>query len=220
MNDMVNNICEEIVQELRMGLAWNPNRPVVAMYGSARLNENTQAYQEAYELSKKLGLEGWTVLTGGGPGIMEAGNRGAFEVGGESVGLNIILPHEQASNGKQTKEMHFNHFTSRKAVFVRRTDVFIAFEGGFGTLDEIFDTVTQIQTEKRTKTRIVLVGKDFWSGLITWIETTLLKRGLISQGDSGLFVLVDGVEEAYEALMNIWEEMGESPAEYKETINV
>lgn len=212
----LNVLCEEITQEMRDGFAWNPNRPVVAIYGSARLDEKSSAYQEAYKLSKLLGENKWTVLTGGGPGIMEAGNRGAFEVGAESVGLNIRLPHEQASNGLQTKELHFNHFTSRKAVFVRRTDIFVAFEGGFGTLDEIFDTVTQVQTGKRSKTKIVLVGKHFWGGLLKWIEDTLLQRKLISKGDENYFILVDTAEEAYSEINNIWDEMGQQPSLYVE----
>lgn len=206
----------EIAQELKVGLAWIPRRPVVAMYGSARLDENTEAYKIARNVANRLAKEGWTVLTGGGPGIMEAGNRGAFEVGGDSVGLNIELPHEQRSNGLQTTELFFSHFTSRKAVFVRSTDIFIAFEGGYGTLDEIFDTVTQIQTGKRTKTTIVLVGKEFWSGLIKWIETTLVTRGVISPEDSQLFRLVDTADEACQALDDIWEAQGGMPSHYKE----
>lgn len=212
----LNVLCDEITQEMRDGFAWNPERPVVAIYGSARLSQETQAYKQAYKLAQLIGEKQWTVLTGGGPGIMEAGNRGAFEMGADSVGLNIRLPHEQASNGKQTTELHFNHFTSRKAVFVRRTDIFVAFEGGFGTLDEIFDTVTQIQTKKRSHSRIVLVGKDFWSGLFAWIEQTLVKRKLISNGDEKLFVLVDTPEEAMQAIEEIWNEMGHKPSEYKE----
>lgn len=216
MSENLNVLCAEITNELKMGFEWQPDRPVVAIYGSARLDSKHNAYKEAYELSYKLGQNGWTVVTGGGPGIMEAGNKGALEAGAESVGLNIRLPHEQATNGLQTVELHFNHFTSRKAVFVRRTDIFVAFEGGYGTLDEIFDTVTQIQTKKRSHSRIVLVGKDFWGGLVQWIESTLLKNKLINPEDPALFVVVDTVDEAYEALNDIWVEMGKQPAEYKE----
>lgn len=207
-------LIEEISNELNKGLAWDPTHPVVAMYGSARLKEDTKAYQMARNLSARLAKEGWTVLTGGGPGIMEAGNRGAFEVGGESVGLNIELPHEQKSNGQQTVELFFSHFTSRKAVFVRSTDIFIAFEGGYGTLDEIFDTVTQIQTGKRSKTTIVLVGKEFWGGLVKWIETVLVDRGVISKDDPQLFRLVDDDQEAYVALNEIWAAQGKEPGHY------
>lgn len=210
----VNCLIEEISNELRKGLAWEPTHPVVAMYGSARLNADTQAYKMAQGLSGRLAKEGWTVLTGGGPGIMEAGNRGAFEAGGESVGLNIELPHEQRSNGLQTVELFFSHFTSRKAVFVRSTDIFIAFEGGYGTLDEVFDTVTQIQTGKRSKTTIVLVGKEFWGGLVNWIETVLVQRGVIGKDDPSLFRLVDTEQEAYDALHEIWEAQGGKPSHY------
>lgn len=216
MRENTEKLISEISNELRNGLAWEPKHPVVAMYGSARLNENHQAYQLARSLAARLAQEGWTVLTGGGPGIMEAGNRGAFEIKGESVGLNIELPHEQKSNGYQTTELFFNHFTSRKAVFVRSTDVFIAFEGGYGTLDEIFDTVTQIQTGKRSMTTIVLVGKEFWGGLVQWINSTLLTRGVISEGDENLFKLVDTEEEAYQALQEVWKAQGEQPSHYVE----
>lgn len=197
-------LCKEINQELIDGLAWNPNRPVVAMFGSARLKPESKPYQDTVMLAGMLARKGWSVLTGGGPGIMEAGNKGAFEAGGESVGLNIVLAHEQFGNPYQTVSLKFNHFTARKAVFVRRTDVFIAFEGGFGTLDEIFDTVTQIQTGKRPPTTIMLMGKDFWTPLMDWIRTTLVQRKVISPKDVDLFKVVDTLEQAEYEITQAW----------------
>ena len=197
-------LCKEINQELIDGLAWNPTRPVVAMFGSARLKPDSKPYQDTVILAGRLAKKGWTVLTGGGPGIMEAGNKGAFEAGGESVGLNIVLAHEQFGNSYQTVSLKFNHFTARKAVFVRRTDVFIAFEGGFGTLDEIFDTVTQIQTGKRPPTTIMLMGKDFWTPLMDWIGTTLVQRKVISPKDVDLFKVVDTLDQAEYEITKAW----------------
>lgn len=197
-------LCREINDELISGLVWEPKAPVVAMFGSARLKPDSRAYIDAQELARRLVIAKYIVLTGGGPGIMEAGNKGAFEAGGESVGLNILLPHEQKGNDYQNVSMVFKHFTARKAVFVRRTDIFIAFEGGFGTLDEIFDTVTQIQTDKRPYTQIILMGQKFWSPLMNWIETTLLPQGVIGEKELKLFRIVDSVGEAYKAINELW----------------
>lgn len=197
-------LCSEINEELINGLKWNTDKPIVAMFGSARLKADSQPYKDAQELAGLLAKDDWVVLTGGGPGIMEAGNKGAFEAGGQTVGLNIVLPHEQCGNPYQTTSLKFYHFTARKAVFVRRTDVFIAFEGGFGTLDEIFDTVTQIQTQKRPHTTIILKGKDFWTPLMNWIETTLVNQGVIHEVETQLFKVVDTVQEAHDAIKAAW----------------
>lgn len=209
-------LCKEINEELIAGLAWEPSRPVIAMFGSARLKPSTKAYQDAFSLAARLAKNGWTVLTGGGPGIMEAGNKGAFEAGGDTVGLNIKLPHEQKTNGYQTVSLHFDHFTARKAVFVRRTDVFIAFEGGFGTLDEIFDTVTQIQTGKRPHTTIFLMGKEFWEPMMQWIKTTLVKKGVISDFEVNLFKIVDSLDEAYDEINLAWKAQNHNQENYVE----
>ena len=215
-----NQLSKEINEELIAGLVWEPTQPVVAMFGSARLKPDTKAYQDAQELAKRLGMSNFAILTGGGPGIMEAGNKGAFEIGATSVGLNIILPHEQKGNDYQNVSMKFFHFTARKAVFVRRTDIFIAFEGGFGTLDEIFDTVTQIQTGKRPYTQIILMGTEFWSPLIQWINTTLLSRGVINDKELTLFKLVDTVDEADAAVREMWAIQKPNQENYKEVESV
>lgn len=221
-----NQLCKEINEELIAGLVWEPTQPVVAMFGSARLKPDTQAYKDAQELAKRLGaakslgLNEFAILTGGGPGIMEAGNKGAFEIGGTSVGLNIVLPHEQKGNDYQNVSMQFYHFTARKAVFVRRTDIFIAFEGGFGTLDEIFDTVTQIQTGKRPYTQIILMGRDFWTPLVQWINTTLLASGVINEKETTLFKLVDTVDEAEAAVKEMWAIQRPHQENYKEVESV
>ncbi len=209
-------LSREISEELIKGLEWEPDRPVVAMFGSARLTSDSQAYKNAQELAKRLGMMGWGVLTGGGPGIMEAGNKGAISAGGQSIGLNIILPHEQKGNDYQNVSMVFAHFTARKAVFVRRTDIFVAFEGGFGTLDEIFDTVTQIQCGKRPYTQIILMGKEFWTGLVDWINTTLVSRGVIGEKDKSLFRIIDTIDEAENAIKELWAIQKPYQKNYKE----
>ena len=215
-----NQLCKEINEEMIAGLVWEPTQPVVAMFGSARLKPDTKAYQYAQELAKRLGMTEFAILTGGGPGIMEAGNKGAFDIGATSIGLNIVLPHEQKGNDYQNVSMRFHHFTARKAVFVRRTDIFIAFEGGFGTLDEIFDTVTQIQTGKRPYTQIILMGTEFWTPLIDWINTTLLSKGVINQKETTLFKLVDTVDEAEAAVREMWAIQRPNQENYKEVESV
>lgn len=211
-----NKLSKEINEELIAGLVWEPTQPVVAMFGSARLKPNTQPYKDAQELAKRLGMTDFAILTGGGPGIMEAGNKGAFDIGATSVGLNIVLPNEEKGNDYQTVSMKFHHFTARKAVFVRRTDIFIAFEGGFGTLDEIFDTVTQIQTGKRPYTQIILMGAEFWTPLIQWINSTLVTRGVINQKEVTLFKLVNSVDEAEQAVKEMWAIQNPHQKNYKE----
>jgi uncharacterized protein (TIGR00730 family) len=223
-----NQLCKEINEEMIAGLVWEPTQPVVAMFGSARLKPDTQAYKDAQELSARLAkgdpaqpaLTKFIILTGGGPGIMEAGNKGAFDIGETSVGLNIVLPHEQKGNDYQNVSMRFHHFTARKAVFVRRTDIFIAFEGGFGTLDEIFDTVTQIQTGKRPYTQIILMGSEFWTPMINWINSTLLSKGVINQKETTLFKLVDSVDEAEAAVREMWAIQRPHQENYKEVESV
>lgn len=213
-------LSKEINDELTAGLVWEPDGPVVAMFGSARLASHTKAYQDAQELARRLARTNWIILTGGGPGIMEAGNKGAFEGGGQSVGLNIKLPHEQKGNDYQNISMIFDHFTARKAVFVRRTDIFIAFEGGFGTLDEIFDTVTQIQTGKRPYTQIILMGKNFWQPLLDWINSTLITKGVINAKETSLFRLVDSLDEAELAIHELWAIQKPHQDNYKEVESV
>ena len=172
--------------------------PCVSIFGSARLKREDKYYEMAVEIAKKITEIGFGVITGGGPGIMEAGNKGAKEGGGKSIGLNIELPFEQHINPYIDKSysMDFNYFFVRKVMFVKYSQGFIVLPGGFGTLDELSEALTLIQTHKIGKFPIVLVGSEFWSGLLDWFSNTLLKNGLIAEGDLSLFRIVDSADEA------------------------
>lgn len=175
--------------------------PCVSMFGSARTQPDNPYYNLATEISAKLAARGFGVITGGGPGIMEAGNKGAFQNGGISVGLNIELPFEQHSNPyiDRDKNIDFDYFFVRKVMFVKYSQGFVVLPGGFGTLDELFEALTLIQTLKIGKFPIVLVGKSFWGGMVHWIEEVLLKQERnISPDDLYLFTLVDTADEVVE----------------------
>lgn len=177
--------------------------PCVSIFGSARTQANDKYYVQAEEIAHQLTDKGYGVITGGGPGIMEAANKGAFSGGGPSVGLNIELPHEQFHNKyiDQDKLIDFDYFFIRKLMFVKYAQGFVVLPGGFGTLDELFEAMTLIQTKKIDQFPIVLVGKDFWSGLVDWIKTTLLeKEKTISDPDMFLFKVVDTTEEAVQEI--------------------
>lgn len=172
--------------------------PCVSIFGSARLKREDKYYEMGVEIAKKITEIGFGVITGGGPGIMEAGNKGAKEGGGKSIGLNIELPFEQHFNPYIDKSysMDFDYFFVRKVMFVKYSQGFIVLPGGFGTLDELSEALTLIQTHKIGRFPIVLVGSEFWSGLLDWISNTLLKNGLIAEGDLSLFRIVDSADEA------------------------
>lgn len=171
--------------------------PAVSVFGSARTPENDPYYNLAVECSKRLVERGFAVITGGGPGIMEAANRGALEADGVSIGLNISLPMEQKPNPYQNVELDFRYFFCRKVMFVKYARGFIIFPGGFGTMDEFFESLTLIQTLKVQPFPVVLIGTDFWSGLLGWIRSTLdEKYHTISPDDLDLFRLTDDVDEA------------------------
>ncbi|MBT0572979.1 TIGR00730 family Rossman fold protein [Riemerella anatipestifer] len=172
--------------------------PCVSIFGSARLKEDDPYYQMTVDIAKKITELGFGVITGGGPGIMEAGNRGAFEAKGKSIGLNIELPFEQHFNPYISKDynMTFDYFFVRKVMFVKYSQGFIVMPGGFGTLDELSEALTLIQTRKIGRFPIVLVGSKFWSGLLDWFKDTLLENKLISPEDLNLFRVVDTAEEA------------------------
>jgi len=172
--------------------------PCVSIFGSARLKREDKYYEMAVEIAQKITEIGFGVITGGGPGIMEAGNKGAKEGGGKSIGLNIELPFEQHFNPYIDKSysMDFDYFFVRKVMFVKYSQGFIVLPGGFGTLDELSEALTLIQTHKIGRFPIVLVGSEFWSGLLDWYSNTLLKNGLIAEGDLSLFRIVDSADEA------------------------
>jgi uncharacterized protein (TIGR00730 family) len=172
--------------------------PCVSIFGSARFSEDHKYYKMATEIAEKITKLGFGVITGGGPGIMEAGNRGAHEGGGKSIGLNIELPFEQHFNPYIDKgySMDYDYFFVRKVMFVKYSQGFIVLPGGFGTLDELTEALTLIQTKKIGRFPIVLVGSEFWSGLLDWFRDTLLKNGTIGEDSFGLFRVVDTADEA------------------------
>ncbi len=175
--------------------------PCISIFGSARTKPGSKYYELAHDIAKRLADEGFGIITGGGPGVMEAANRGAQEVKGKSVGVNISLPHEQNPNQyiDHDKNMHFDYFFVRKVMFTKYSQGFVMMPGGFGTMDEFFEVATLIQTKKMTETPMVLVGKEYWSGLLDWIRSTMMeKESNISPEDLGLLKLFDTADEVVE----------------------
>jgi uncharacterized protein (TIGR00730 family) len=167
----------------------------VSIFGSARVSPESTEYRQAYELARALSLAGYSVITGGGPGVMEAANKGAYDAGGESVGMNISLPLEQRPNPYIKTFINFRYFFVRKVMFVKYSRAFIILPGGFGTLDELFESVTLIQTHKIQPFPVILVDRDFWAPLISWIEEKLITAQLISPEDRDILKVVDTTEE-------------------------
>ena len=188
--------------------------PCVSIFGSARTKPDHKYYKLTEDVAKKIVDHGYGIITGGGPGVMEAGNKGAHLAGGTSVGLNIHLPFEQHDNPyiDSDKNINFDYFFVRKVMFVKYSQGFVVMPGGFGTLDELFEAITLIQTHKIDKFPIILVGRDFWGGLIDWVRTTLLDSFQnISAGDIDLVQVVDTAEEVIEILDKFYEEYNLSP---------
>lgn len=174
----------------------------VTFFGTARAQANDPIYKAAENLAAKLAKSGFAVITGGGPGVMEAANVGAFKVGGKSIGLNIELPMEQRPNPYVTDTSKFHFFFTRKVMLSFAAEVYVYFPGGFGTLDEFFELVTLVQTKKISKIPIILYGKEFWTPLLRWIDEMLYKKyKTISKDDMAIYHVVDSVEEAHEYIM-------------------
>ena len=172
--------------------------PAVSIFGSARTKPDDPMYEAAQRIAAKLCGEGYAVITGGGPGAMEAANRGASECGGVSVGLGIELPHEQGMNEWVDLGINFRYFFVRKTMFVKYAQGYVVLPGGFGTMDELFEALTLVQTQKITSFPIVLFGTEYWGGLIDWLRTTMLTDGKIGQPDIDMLHLTDDVDEAVE----------------------
>ena len=179
--------------------------PSVSMFGSARTAEDHTWYRLAEEISKQLSDAGFSVVTGGGPGIMEAGNRGAYKGKSPSIGLNIMLPHEQGGNAYQDVSLMFRHFFARKVMFVKHASAYVVLPGGFGTLDELAEILTLVQTGKTRPIPIILVGSEFWSGLVEWFRQTLVQQGTISAQDMDLFMILDKPEQVVDAIFSHYE---------------
>lgn len=181
--------------------------PCVSIFGSARTPQDHPNYQLAEDIARLLTERGYGVVSGGGPGIMEAANKGAYEAGGKSVGINIELPFEQFHNPyiDRDKLLQFNYFFVRKVMFMKYSQGFIVLPGGFGTMDELFEAITLIQTGKIARFPIVLVGLDYWGGLFEWIRGKMLSEGNISPEDLNLYRLVDTAEEAAEHIFRFYD---------------
>jgi uncharacterized protein (TIGR00730 family) len=176
-------------------------RPAITVFGSARVHEGHPSYTAAREAGRRLAEAGFAVVTGGGPGVMEAANRGAQEAGGVSVGFNIELPHEQGSNAYLDISLTFHHFYVRKTMFVKAAEGFLIFPGGFGTLDELFESLTLIQTGKVLHFPVVLFDSAYWKPMLDWIKGRLLADGMISPEDLDLLGVTDSVEDAVKQIL-------------------
>jgi uncharacterized protein (TIGR00730 family) len=187
-------------------------RPAVSIFGSARTPPDHANYMLTEEIARKLSDAGFSVISGGGPGIMEAANKGAYFGKSPSVGLNIQLPHEQSANLYQDISQTFQHFFARKVMFVKFAAAYVVMPGGFGTLDELFEALTLVQTGKIAQIPIVLVGSGFWSGLDDWLKTTLIAEGMISPEDIDLVRIIDKPEEVVDAIFAHYEKRGFMPS--------
>jgi len=186
---------------------------VVSIFGSARLDAETPHYQETFKIARRLAEEGFPVMTGGGPGLMEAGNKGALEGGSPSIGLNIELPEEQKPNHYQNISLSFRYFFVRKVMFAKYSIGYVCMPGGFGTLDELAEALTLVQTHKARPLPIVLFGRDYWEGLINWLRETMVTTGTASHADLELLHLTDDPEE----VVDIMKQHRESKRQFRGT---
>lgn len=187
-------------------------RPAVSIFGSARTPPGSPYYQLTEQIARKLSDAGFSVISGGGPGIMEAANKGAFHGKSPSVGLNIQLPHEQHSNAFQNISQSFRHFFARKYMFVRFASAYVVMPGGFGTLDELLEALTLIQTSKASKIPLILVCTPFWQGMIDWFKERLVSEGMIAPEDMDLIQLLDDPDAVVEAIFKHYEQRGFGPS--------
>jgi len=208
-----------VIDDLKLGESWRLFKimgefvegveglhdlgPAVSIFGSARTQPDDPQYKKAQEIAGRFVREGFGVITGGGGGIMEAANKGATEAGGTSVGLNIRLPFEQKPNPYANVQLEFNYFFIRKVMFIKYASAYVVMPGGFGTLDELFEVMTLVQTQRIRPFPIILAGVDYWSGLLEWIKAQLLTQHLISPEDMDIIQLLDTPEEIVETVSKI-----------------
>ena len=186
-------------------------KPSVSIFGSARTAPDHPNYKLAEDIARALSDSGFSVVSGGGPGIMEAANKGAFAGRSPSIGLNIMLPHEQTSNPYQDIELNFRHFFSRKVMFVKYASAYVVLPGGFGTLDELAEILTLVQTGKSRHIPIILVHRPFWEGLIDWFRESLVREGTINPEDMDLFRVLDTPQEVVDAIFDHYDKRGFEP---------
>jgi uncharacterized protein (TIGR00730 family) len=196
-----------IAEEFREGFdaVDEIDRPAVSIFGSARVREGTAPYDQARATAKRFAAAGWAVVTGGGPGVMEAANRGCKEGGGVSVGFNIELPHEQSANPYLDISLTFSHFYARKTMFVKAAEGFVVFPGGFGTADELFESLTLIQTGKIRHFPVVLFERAFWEPMLAWVREQALPLGMVSPDDLELLTVTDDIDEAVQQVLDCYE---------------
>ncbi len=193
--------------------------PAVSIFGSARTRTNDPAYAQCVDIARRLSDAGFAVISGGGPGMMEAANKGAFEGRSPSVGLNIELPHEQKANNWQDISLSFRHFFARKVAFVKYADAYVVMPGGFGTLDEVMEVLTLIQTGKSRRIPVILVGTTFWRGLIDWMRSQMVAGGMIAAVDLDLVQLIDEPANIVDAIFAFYEERDIALAETAQPIS-
>ena len=197
-------------------------RPAVSIFGSARIAKDSPYYALTETIARQLSDSGFAVISGGGPGVMEAANKGAFAGKSLSVGLNIQLPHEQAANPYQDVSQTFRHFFTRKFMFVKLASAYVVMPGGFGTLDELLEALTLIQTKKTPRIPLILVGSEFWAGLIVWFKERLVSDGMIAAGDMDLIQIIDSPEQIVAAIFDHYQTRGFSrlPDEHELLLNL
>jgi len=187
-------------------------RPAVSIFGSARVPADHPYYRLTEEIARQLSDAGFSVISGGGPGVMEAANRGAYFGRSLSVGLNIQLPHEQISNQYQDVSQTFRHFFARKVMFVKFASAYVVVPGGFGTMDELMEALTLVQTQKIRRIPIILVQESYWRGLIDWMKDRMISEGMIDAGDMNLIKVIDEPRQVVEAIFNHYEKRGFEPS--------
>jgi len=195
-------------------------QPSVSIFGSARMPPGHPYYALTEEIARRLSDAGFAVVSGGGPGLMEAANKGAYGGRSPSVGLNIVLPHEQRANDYQDMHFVFQHFFARKVMFIKYAKAYVVMPGGFGTLDELIEALTLAQTGKSVRMPIILVHRPFWAGLLAWFQSSLVAQGMIGPEDLDLFALADGADEVLDTIFAYYERAGFEPSPEEQEIKL